>query len=224
MTSRSHPCASPEDHGPDAQPDPGLVAMDAACRPVDLVRVLLLIVLGIIVRRLMRRPKPDRPATWAECMAGAVGVFGLMTLAYAVIPHEWITFSDKYLQWDTTKFVVRSGQEVLLRQVPVRHQHEGDQRHRRRRHLHRVRRARTSSCSPCGRSAGRRSPRREEAKPRTSRFGRPLRRRGNEPATVGATAKAVTPDGPHRRQPAHARLRHRLRAAGGRPVATSPRR
>ena len=50
---------------------------------------------------LMRRPKPDRPATWAECMAGAVGVFALMTLAYAVIPHEWITFSDKYLQWDT---------------------------------------------------------------------------------------------------------------------------
>ena len=30
----------------------------------------------------------------------------------------------------------------------------------------------------------------------------------------------VTPDGPHRRQPADARLRHRLRAAGGRPVAT----
>ena len=61
----------------------------------------------------MRRPKPDRPATWAECIAGAVGVFAMMTLAYAVIPHEWITFSDKYLQWDTTQFVFRSGQDVF---------------------------------------------------------------------------------------------------------------
>ena len=54
-------------------------------------------------------------------MAGAVGVFALMTLAYAVIPHEWITFSDKYLQWDTTKFVFRSGQEILFFKLPVQH-------------------------------------------------------------------------------------------------------
>src|SRR3974377_2284651 len=71
-----------------------------------------LLVIGlVIVVVLMRRPKPDRPATWAECMAGAVGVFALMTLAYAVIPSEYITFSDKYLQWDTTKFVFQSHQD-----------------------------------------------------------------------------------------------------------------
>ena len=46
-------------------------------------------------------------------VAGSVGVFALMTLAYAVIPHEWITFSDGYLQWDTTQFVFRSGQDVF---------------------------------------------------------------------------------------------------------------
>ena len=72
--------------------------------------VALLVIGLIIVFILMRRPKPERPATWAECMAGAVGVFALMTLAYAVVPHEWITFSDKYLQWGTTSFMVRSGQ------------------------------------------------------------------------------------------------------------------
>jgi hypothetical protein len=37
-----------------------------------------------------------------------------MALAYAVIPHEWITFSDKYLQWGTTKFLVKSGQDVII--------------------------------------------------------------------------------------------------------------
>jgi FtsH-binding integral membrane protein len=73
-----------------------------------------LFVIGlVVVFVLMRRPKPDRPATWAECIAGAVGVFALMTLAYGVIPHEWITFSDGYLQWDTTQFVFRSGQDVF---------------------------------------------------------------------------------------------------------------
>ena len=34
-----------------------------------------LFVIGlVIVFVLMRRPKPERPATWAECIAGAVGV------------------------------------------------------------------------------------------------------------------------------------------------------
>src|SRR4029079_12979623 len=74
---------------------------------------LLIIGLGIAFW-LSKRPKPNRPATWAECMAGAVGVFALMTLAYAVVPHEWITFSDKYLQWGTTKFLVKSGQDVII--------------------------------------------------------------------------------------------------------------
>ncbi len=44
---------------------------------------------------LLKRPKPDRPSTWAECMAGAVGSFGMFLVAYGVIPHEWITFYDK---------------------------------------------------------------------------------------------------------------------------------
>lgn len=77
-----------------------------------LIWSLVLVFIGIgITFALMRRPKPNRSATWAECMAGAVGVFAMMTLAYGVIPSEWITFSDSYLQWDTTHFVVRSGQE-----------------------------------------------------------------------------------------------------------------
>jgi hypothetical protein len=80
--------------------------------------VALLVIGLIIVAILMRRPKPDRPATWSECMAGAVGVFALMTLGYAVVPHEWITFSDKYLQWGTTAFMVHSGQHVLFVNFP----------------------------------------------------------------------------------------------------------
>lgn len=84
-----------------------------------LIWSLVLMAIGLaIVFYLMKRPKPDRPATWAECMLGAVGVLALMTIAYGVIPHEWITFSDGYLRWDTTRYVVRSGQEVLFVKFP----------------------------------------------------------------------------------------------------------
>jgi len=74
----------------------------------------LLVVGLLIVGYLMHRPKPDRPATWAECMAGSVGFFALATLGYAVVPHEWLTFAGSYLQWGTTKFLFRSGQDMLF--------------------------------------------------------------------------------------------------------------
>lgn len=76
------------------------------------VQVLMIwtIVFGVVALALAmvvsRDPRPqDRPTTWAEAMAGAVGVFFLMTLAYGVIPHEWITFSDKYLRWTPDKIL-----------------------------------------------------------------------------------------------------------------------
>ena len=89
--------------------------MRPACR---LIWAVALFIVGLLIAGLLaRRPKPNRPATWSECMSGAVGVFALMALGYAVIPSEWITFSDKYLQWDTTKFVFRSNQDIFF--LPV---------------------------------------------------------------------------------------------------------
>lgn len=65
-----------------------------------------MLVAGIgIAMLLMKRPKPDRPATWAECMAGAVGVFGLFALAYGVVPHEWLTFANSYLNMSTDRLI-----------------------------------------------------------------------------------------------------------------------
>ena len=148
-----------------------------------LIWSVVLFVIGlVIVFVLMRRPKPDRPATWAECMAGAVGVFAMMTLAYAVIPHEWITFSDKYLQWDTTKFVFRSNQEMLF--FPWNWPFNIDK--------HAVRDIIVVGIYGIGvglnlglfvawQKRGQEKPEAEAAKPKTSRFGRPLRRRVQEP-------------------------------------------
>jgi hypothetical protein len=62
-----------------------------------------------------RKPRdPDVQATWAECIAGAVAVFALMTLGYAIIPHEWLTFANAELEWgDSSKFVFTSDMDIL---------------------------------------------------------------------------------------------------------------
>ena len=151
-----------------------------------------LFVIGlVIVFILMRRPKPDRPATWAECIAGAVGVFAMMTLAYAVIPHEWITFSDGYLQWGTTQFVFRSGQDVFGLGI-VNWPFNFDK--------HVIRDIIVLGIYGLGvglnlalivmwQKRGQEKPEAEAAPPKKSRFNRPLRRRAApEPATAGVGA------------------------------------
>jgi hypothetical protein len=127
----------------------------------------------------MRRPKPQRPATWSECIAGAVGVFAMMALAYGVVPHEWITFSDTYLQWDTTVFVFRSNQDILglgivnwpfsmdkhnIRDIIVVL-------------IYGIALGTQVGLFAMWQKRGEEKPEAAEAPPRKSRFGRPLRRR-----------------------------------------------
>ena len=79
---------------------------------VDLV-LLLLVAHGLLMV-VSRKPQPaDHKATWVECFLGAVGTFALMTLAYGVIPHEWLTFANSYLKMgDTSHFFWQRGQLV----------------------------------------------------------------------------------------------------------------
>jgi hypothetical protein len=68
--------------------------------------------LALIVSRAPR--DPEQKATWAECMLGSVGVFSLFTLAYAIIPSEWLTFANADLEWgDSSKFIFKSNQEIF---------------------------------------------------------------------------------------------------------------
>ena len=152
-----------------------------------LILACVIMAIGLaIVFYLYKRPKPDRPATWSECMAGAVGVFGLMTLAYAVIPHEFITFSDKYLQWDTTKFVFRSNQDIFFLPVhwPFTMDKQVGPRHHRRRHLRDLLRSEPQAVLRLAEARHRTRTAAAADKPRTSRFGRPLRRERSTPSPV----------------------------------------
>jgi hypothetical protein len=46
---------------------------------------------------LVKRPKSELPATWAQSMLGAMAVFALFLLVYGVVPHEWLTWADSQL-------------------------------------------------------------------------------------------------------------------------------
>jgi hypothetical protein len=58
----------------------------------------------LVIPYSKRRPK-DRPATWGECMLGAMFTFGLFVVAFGIAPDRWITHSDAELGWGTTNIV-----------------------------------------------------------------------------------------------------------------------
>jgi hypothetical protein len=83
-------------------------------------RTIVLIGMFVLVVHLFtmiasREPRdPEQVTTWSEAFAGAVGVFALMGLAYAIVPHEFLTFANADLEWgDSSKFIFQSGHEIL---------------------------------------------------------------------------------------------------------------
>ena len=46
-----------------------------------------------------RRRPPGTPLTWGEAMIGATFVFGVLLLAYGVVPNEWMKWADNGLLW-----------------------------------------------------------------------------------------------------------------------------
>jgi hypothetical protein len=69
--------------------------------------LITFVMIALVVWKL-RQPKPDRPTTWAEAIAGATYVFALFLLMYAVVPHEFITVADKYWGMSTSRYIIKS--------------------------------------------------------------------------------------------------------------------
>lgn len=52
-----------------------------------------------------RRPI-GTPLTWGEAMVAGTWVFGIMMLAYGIVPHQWLNYADNELLWRPDKLLV----------------------------------------------------------------------------------------------------------------------
>ncbi len=55
-----------------------------------------------------RRPV-DAPFSWGEAMLSGTFIFGVLFLAFGVVPHQWIDHADKNLGWSRDKTLYGPG-------------------------------------------------------------------------------------------------------------------
>jgi hypothetical protein len=73
----------------------------------------LLFAIGLLIGyRLTKKPKPAEPATWAQTILGALGVWAMMAMGYGTIPHEWLTFANSYLNFNTATFLMQKNRFI----------------------------------------------------------------------------------------------------------------
>src|SRR5207244_1141436 len=73
-----------------------------------LLYALALFAIGLAAAaKVIRTPKRSNESpTWAQCMIGAMFVWVMFALGYGVIPHEWLTFGNSYLNFDSSSFLL----------------------------------------------------------------------------------------------------------------------
>jgi len=60
-----------------------------------------------VAAALIKRPKRSaEPSTWVQSFLGAMYVWAMFALGYGVIPHEWLTFGNSYLNFDSSSYAL----------------------------------------------------------------------------------------------------------------------
>lgn len=91
----------------------GLVGPSAPSVAIVTTWLIMTVIVAAISIYIWTLPPRTEQSTWAEAIAGALGVFVLMALIYAIIPHEFITFATSYLNF-TKDVKVSAGGEFVL--------------------------------------------------------------------------------------------------------------
>jgi hypothetical protein len=60
---------------------------------------LLSTLLALAIIPYAKRRPVGTPVSWGEAMLGAVYAFGIMFVAFGVVPHQWIDHCDRDLGW-----------------------------------------------------------------------------------------------------------------------------
>jgi hypothetical protein len=78
-----------------------------------LIWATLIFAIGLVIAyRMTKKPKPAEPKTWAQTILGAMAVWGMMALGYGTIPHEWLTFGNSYLNFNTATFLMQKNRFI----------------------------------------------------------------------------------------------------------------
>lgn len=68
---------------------------------------MIILFLGVAVCMYVAARRPlGTPLTWGEAMVAGSYAFGLMLLAYGIVPHQWLTYADNELLWRPDKLLV----------------------------------------------------------------------------------------------------------------------
>ncbi|MGI8984646.1 MAG: hypothetical protein ACR2HM_08975 [Acidimicrobiales bacterium] len=71
------------------------------------VSSMIVLVLGVAICMYVGARRPiGTPVTWGEAMVAATFAFGLMLLAYGIVPHQWLAYADNELLWRPDKLLV----------------------------------------------------------------------------------------------------------------------
>lgn len=62
----------------------------------------------VVIPYAKRRPK-GTPTSWGEAMLASVYVFGVMFIAFGVVPHQFIDHADKELAWSKNNVIFGPG-------------------------------------------------------------------------------------------------------------------
>ena len=74
-----------------------------------LVSFFSAIALTLLVIPIGKRRPVGKPLSWGEAMIGAVYAFGVMFLAFGIVPHQWIDHADRNLGWSKDNIIYGPG-------------------------------------------------------------------------------------------------------------------
>ena len=68
---------------------------------------MIILFLGVAICMYVGGRRPiGTPLTWGEAMVAGTYAFGLMLLAYGIVPHQWLNYADNELLWRPDKLLV----------------------------------------------------------------------------------------------------------------------
>ena len=79
-----------------------------------LIYSIVLFAIGLLAAGyVIHKPKKsNEPSTWAQVVLGSMFVWFMFALGYGVIPHEWLTFGNSYLNFDSSSYLIHRSQIV----------------------------------------------------------------------------------------------------------------